>query len=100
MFGYPGETIDDLRQTVAFLEKNRGKFGINGFYLFNPMPGTQAWTELVNMDKIPQDFDYGKLELNMLLVNDWNKVYYFNDDNVPRLQLKAFIDDIKKRFIK
>jgi len=40
MAGVPGETIDDLNETIRFLRKNKGKISINGYYLFNPVPGT------------------------------------------------------------
>ncbi|MCE1247182.1 MAG: B12-binding domain-containing radical SAM protein [Firmicutes bacterium] len=44
IIGTPGETEDDLKKTIAFIEKNKKKFnGIEVFILL-PYPGTPVWT--------------------------------------------------------
>ena len=97
MFGYPGETEDDINKTINFLDKNRGKFSIHGFYFFNPIPGTAIWNEL----KLSTSSDYSGMQLDLLNGFDWNKArnYYYN----PRLDFDKFkniIQKIIKEFIK
>jgi radical SAM superfamily enzyme YgiQ (UPF0313 family) len=40
MVGNPGETENDLRLTYDFILRNKGKAGVEGFYLATPLPRT------------------------------------------------------------
>jgi anaerobic magnesium-protoporphyrin IX monomethyl ester cyclase len=99
MFGIPGETIDDLRQTIKFLRRNKGKLSISGFYYFNPMPGTLIYNKLIEQNLINANMRLEEFELDMTRSSfDWNKVAYFNNDNIPLTTLKHHIDLIRDEF--
>lgn len=54
MVGYPGETMDDVRQTVALIERSR--FDSVELLFFQPLPGTKVFDELVSAGELPPDF--------------------------------------------
>jgi len=43
MHGIPGETEEDRALTAAFIKKNEGKLGIEGYYKFKSFPGTKFY---------------------------------------------------------
>lgn len=101
MFGVPGETMEDLEATITFLRKNKGKLEIGGFYLFNPIPGTEIWEEMKDNGMIPDKF---KLEnLTQLDFNkdffSWDDILYFNEENVSLEEFRELIHKIKAEFI-
>lgn len=100
MFGLPGETIDDIQATVEFLRLNRNKCGIGGFYLFNPIPGTFLWNELRDQGQIDESIDMSTFQLDFLSKNfDWDRIVYYNHENIPLDQFRQIIEDFKKEFI-
>ncbi len=100
MFGIPGETIDDIEATINFLAKNRRYFNIGGFYLYNPIPGTDLWQEMKNCDIISDNFCYENFQLDFLEKNfSWDDVTYFNEKNIPFDIFKQKIEQIKRDFI-
>jgi len=100
MAGVPGETLNDLENTAEFLKKNRGKLTINGFYCFNPVPGTELWESLKEENLITEDFPFEKLKFNFLKENfSWDDMMYFNEKNVPLQEFKKIIEKIKREFI-
>ena len=99
MFGIPGETEEDLKQTVAFLRANKGKIAVSGFYYFNPIPGTPLWDELVAGGQIDARYRLDALQLDMTRSSfDLKKVRYFNESNVPLRVLRQYIDLIRCEF--
>ncbi|MFH0953480.1 MAG: radical SAM protein [Verrucomicrobiota bacterium] len=54
MYGLPGETRDDLRETARFLGRTRPD--IVRFIRFMPFPGTPAAQQLVAAGRLPRDF--------------------------------------------
>ncbi len=63
MFGYPGETKQDLEKTIAFIKKNQ--FDYVSMHNFQPIPGTPVYDELVSQGEIeegilPKKFTYGE----------------------------------------
>ena len=40
MYGLPSETSGDLKMTRDFIEKNKGKLKVEGWYRFKAFPGT------------------------------------------------------------
>lgn len=54
MVGYPNETIEDIKETVALIRKTRFDFLSIG--KFNPLPGTPVYDELVASGEIPDTF--------------------------------------------
>lgn len=48
MFGYPGETKEDRKITIDFLEQNRANISSYSVSLFQPIPGTAVYQELLH----------------------------------------------------
>jgi len=100
MFGLPGETKKDLRKTIKFLRRNSGKCVVMGFYLFNPIPGTILWNELLKQKKLDDDLDLTSLQLDMTKPSfDWNRVLYFNQDNIDIDEFRDIVESIRSEFI-
>lgn len=59
IFGYPGETRATMLKTLRFAFES----GMHNarFYIFQPMPGTEAWKMALDMGAIEKDFDFAKL---------------------------------------
>jgi radical SAM superfamily enzyme YgiQ (UPF0313 family) len=99
MFGVPGETREDIQKTIHFLERNKTKLKIMGFYLFNPIPGTILWQQLVESGLLPSDFKFESLQLDLSRKEfDWENVLYFNNDLIPLNEFRSLIDEIKGKY--
>lgn len=100
MFGVPGETESDLQETIDFLRKNKECFQIIGFYLFNPIPGTVLWSELESKGAVSENFEFGRLQLDLLKSDfSWDDVLYFNSENVPLETLRRIVTSVRDEFI-
>ncbi|GAF77877.1 unnamed protein product, partial [marine sediment metagenome] len=100
MFGIPGETRKDLKLTIDFLRRNKGKCQIRGFYLFNPMPGTALWEEMTRDGLVTEDLPFERLQLDLLKPNfSWDGLLYFNGKNVPLKRFRKIIERIRKEFV-
>ena len=83
MIGFPGETIDEIEETIKFsksLDIKRAQFAI-----FHPMPGSQIWDDLLADGKL-KNLDWGKIRPS--------DVAYQTDipaNKLKRLQRKAFL---------
>lgn len=100
IFGVPGETIEDLQQTIEFLRKNISHFQIIGFYMFNPIPGTQLWDELESKGAVTDDLEFERLQIDFLKPNfSWENALYFNNENIPLETFREIITNIKDEFV-
>lgn len=54
MVGYPGETVEDMEQTLALIR--RGRFDFVELMFFQPLPGTRIFDRLVRDGEIAPDF--------------------------------------------
>jgi hypothetical protein len=71
--GYPGETEEDLQQTAAFIDHNRGRCDIIDIYPCIPFPGTKLWSWFQQTRSIDVfTFDWRSLNLNPQTV-DWDR---------------------------
>jgi radical SAM superfamily enzyme YgiQ (UPF0313 family)/predicted SAM-dependent methyltransferase len=98
MFGVPGESLTDIELTRKFLIQHRGRLSISGFYFFNPVPGTKLWDDLVEADKISNDFDLSNLQLDLSRDNfSWETAEkgYFNEENIPFRLFREKIEVLK-----
>jgi radical SAM superfamily enzyme YgiQ (UPF0313 family) len=58
IMGYPGEKKENIIQTLDFMKKlNPSWAEIN---IFNPLPGTDIWNRLENMELVSSDMDFSK----------------------------------------
>ncbi len=100
MFGAPGETEEDIKKTVNFLRKNKGKLSICGFYLFNPIPGTQLWRDLLHRGLVNKQLPFHEFRLDMNRPNfDWRHFHYWNDTCLPRQRFVEYMKSIRDEFI-
>ena len=86
MVGYPGETYEDIYETIRFIRENQRKgFTVSGFYLTMPFPGTPLWQQALNQGLIDlENFDWGRLNLSFDNPDfDATNAIYMNEDNIP-----------------
>lgn len=83
--GYPEETIDEIKQTIAFacrLPLKRATFSA-----FKPFPGTDAYERLLNRGEI-KELDMSKFSLDAIA---WSPKG-ISQEQLKRLRRKAFLD--------
>ena len=56
IIGFPGETLDDIRQTEAFAKELNPDFV--SFFFLTPFPGSEIYDEAINNGWIPEDHDF------------------------------------------
>jgi radical SAM superfamily enzyme YgiQ (UPF0313 family) len=101
MFGIPGETREDIDETVAFLRRNAGRLSVSGFYFFNPIPGTPVWDELAADGRIGTGVDFGRYQLDLSNpAFSWDRCLYFNEQQIPLADLRAIVDRIREEFVR
>lgn len=100
MFGIPGETIEDIEITVKFLRDNINDFYINGFYLMQPVPGTQLWDDMKAKNILTDtNFDVASMEIALYKKDfNWNNALYLNEENISLNDFKIIINKIKDEF--
>ena len=100
VWGYPGETLDNMKETRDFLYEWNGK---NSFYTFEqyvcqPLPGSDLWDMLFEQGKLSYDMDFSKIQIKPdYTKDDW---FYANEDNVPRETFVKFIQEVSKELKK
>jgi radical SAM superfamily enzyme YgiQ (UPF0313 family) len=58
IMGYPGETREQIHETLAFMKELNPNFAeIN---IFNPLPGTQVWGDLEGKGLVSSDMDFSR----------------------------------------
>ena len=101
VFGSPSETERDLDLTFDFLQRNRGKVGISGFYLLTPYPGTELWDIAVKKGLVSEDMDWSRLSLDFLKPEfDWRRAVYMNADVIPVDRFKQIVHRFRSTFLK
>lgn len=99
MFGLPGETKSDIEKTVNFLEKNKHRLKIIGFYLFNPIPGTALWDQLAEKGEVSLDMRFSDYQLDLGRRDfDWDNLLYFNEEQIPLAEFRVLINEIKRKY--
>jgi anaerobic magnesium-protoporphyrin IX monomethyl ester cyclase len=64
IFGSPGETINDMKNTFNWMRKHRNKYVTFGIAVLTPYPGSKVWDEWYpNQNSI----DYNRLDFNLSL---------------------------------
>lgn len=100
MFGIPGETSQDITETVNFWRRNISRLKIAGFYLMQPVPGSRMWDELQVKNLVDTGSDFSTFCLDMSKKDfDWSGFRYFNEENIPRKQFVKTMKEIKEDFI-
>lgn len=101
MFGIPSETIADIQITVDFLRKHINDFQIEGFYLMQPVPGTQLWDDMLEQKiLVRENFDISSMIIDLSQPNfNWNKVLYLNNKHIPLQTFRNIIDELREEFM-
>jgi len=96
ILGYPGETVKDMKATVAFIEENFGTL-FRDFSLFPLVlfPGTRVWEEAVRGGLIDENFDPESINRS---TNNFNPDrYVFLNSHVPRDTFLYYVYTVRER---
>lgn len=83
MLGFPGETADEMRETINFAID--AGFDMAGFFLVKPFPGTEIYQVAIDMG-LKINVDYNKSSYNELWVN----LSAASDEELQSLQRQAY----------
>jgi radical SAM superfamily enzyme YgiQ (UPF0313 family) len=86
MFGSPGETIEDMKQTLAFIDTMK-EIDVDLMWAFvtTPFPGTEIWKIAKERGVVSEDMD-------------WDQLNHSNIDNPMVLDPSVDIEEFKKVF--
>jgi anaerobic magnesium-protoporphyrin IX monomethyl ester cyclase len=100
VFGTPGETEEDIQDTISFLEHNRDVMEIMGFYMLQAVPGTELWDWAIDKGLVSEGMDWSKLVLDLQKDEfDWGKVAYLNNEVLPINRMKDIIATIRNEYL-
>jgi radical SAM superfamily enzyme YgiQ (UPF0313 family)/predicted SAM-dependent methyltransferase len=89
MFGLPGEEESDLAATRQFLRKHRGRLCAAGCYLFQPVPGSDYWSEFAARGRVSAHMDFSTMQLDLTRSDlDWERLLYVNEERIPRARFR------------
>lgn len=100
IFGAPGEIIDDMKETLAFMKwyadmiQNGLCSGSIWGFIATPLPGTQWWDIAEKKGKVSWDMACERLGLH-----NW-KEHFLLDDSVSEEQLNWVHEEFKKLMIR
>ncbi len=83
IFGFDFDFIDQFRQTLEFIKKNKVVFAT--FFILTPLPGTDLYDELNNEGRIT-DFNWSKYDINNVVFQPKN----FSDKQLDKLFWRAY----------
>jgi len=94
IFGFPGETIDDLNDTIKYVREIRKvhkNFRISTTF-FGPLPGTELYDYVreqgyININSFEQWANYG--EKNHFRYNEWSSPPWFTE-NESKVYLEGY----------
>jgi radical SAM superfamily enzyme YgiQ (UPF0313 family) len=88
ILGYPGETKDEMLQTIDWAVKSKHLWGAS-FTPFIPLPGAPVVDELIAKGKFPEDFDFTQLGTDRVLYAPEGMTTQELDD-MRKLAIKRF----------
>jgi len=111
MFGSPGEKIEDMKQTLEFIDfavKNGARYIWS--FVSTPFPGTPFWDIALKRGKVSANMDWNllshhNLDNPLLLAEDVNKeefkyLFFLGRKKLRKLKLKLVKDFVKRHPIK
>lgn len=104
MVGGPGETEEDLMQTINFMRKWKGKLRTQGFYMATPLPSTPFWdvAKAEGVVEESREFDWSRLNLSWTNPDfDVSKACYMNGRVMPIERLLEILEreGVKKKTV-
>ena len=105
MFGAPGETIEDMKKTVEFIEfAIKNKADRVWSFIATPFPNTQFWEIAKERGKISEDMDTEALshhtERPLLLDETIDTTEFFKVYNQGKRKIRAFNYGLIIKFVK
>ncbi|MFZ5644640.1 MAG: B12-binding domain-containing radical SAM protein [Bacillota bacterium] len=95
IFGYPGETEEDLDQSFRFIEEIRPD--AIGAYQLEAYPGTALYEQLVNEGKLP--LHYGQAGCDWSKVEIQRHIRHLNLSSIPDEIFAKKMEVFRRRFI-
>jgi len=88
VFGYPGETADDIRDCARRLRdyERRGLYRHWGCYVCQPLPGSELWRRMLAKGRVSPRMDFSRLRTDANESLFKSKWFYCNDAVVPRAE--------------
>jgi magnesium-protoporphyrin IX monomethyl ester (oxidative) cyclase len=91
IIGFPGETIEQIRNSLRFGVKLKLDYFIP--FIYNPLPGSELWEVCKEKGYIPEDYHYE--EANNYFQSDLN-TENFNSHELERLQHANYMKNLLK----
>lgn len=89
IMGYPGETRENIQETLAFMKELEPTFAeIN---IFNPLPGTKIWNDLESKGLVSSSMDFSKR-------SQASTENYFLEDGMSKEEFKELALFMAKEF--
>jgi len=95
IFGMPGETMDTIKETLAFIKRNR--LPIYRFFYATPYPGTELYEIAKRMGRLPKDEDRYIESLGEMRTTFLVNLTGFSDAELVRLKNEAELRARKNR---
>ncbi len=90
IFGTPGETLEEMKQTFKWFEKHE-ELKFMGVNTVIPYPKTKIWEICISKGLLPKDLDYAKLVPTSKPIDT-----YIVDDKVDPKTYNQFIIDVQR----
>lgn len=97
IIGTPGETEEDIKMTIDFIDKNRGK--INGIEIFivMPYPGTPLWTLCKRKGQVSEDMNWDLFRTKAFFSEmEITENFLYINDAMDRDTFRNYVDIFKK----
>lgn len=91
MVGNPGETVEEMQQTVDFIRLNR--MSHVHVSVTTPMPGTELWEQCRSQGLVCDSMDWRRLDFG---TPDNPDLLYINEATVPHEEFKEALKEVKR----
>ena len=85
IFGFPGETMQQMRETFKFAREVKTNMAY--FFIANPLPGTELYEKAKNEGLLPDDFNFENLTFTKYIY----KPKYFEARQIERMAGREFL---------
>lgn len=88
IIGFPGETLDDMRETIDFALKS--KLDWIRLYLLQPFPGSETYETCVRNGYLTKDYDYAKTKI-------FKEKFYIQTPDFTPEQVEKMVQEGRKK---
>jgi len=96
VWGFPGETLEDMEKNKKFLVEWNGKYQFKSFmqYCCQPLPGSDLWDMMYAKGKVSLDMDFSTMKIHPKNIKEnW---LYINEDTVNKEDFIKFLNQTRK----